>query len=162
MAGRQSNSPAYVIFDKSLATISVSNIKTGNGTHPLEIVETGDKANMADRDLSTSYKNYYHVTGGGTGTSQLTSYVQFDFNQPIWNCLIFSKYKMDWTTSTGSVSMEYSSNGTDWTSLDTTQSGTAVTHNYQVLTMRYLRFWVTNDSSSTTIEVWELKVSGSV
>ena len=143
MPARQYSTPASIVYD---LTSQVQTI-TGAGT-TIETI-TGTTTNIFDNNLTSEYRV------AGTGAGATSALIQFDWGRELHNCVLYSKYDLGAGTTTV---LQYSSNGTDWTTLDAVQS--AKTANYNIFFMRYIRFYATHNGAKAEVAVYELKLMG--
>jgi hypothetical protein len=160
MGAKTTNSPAYVVYDRSFQSTITATATGSGGT-----ITTTNPTYHRDGDLSTATQwqnsNANIVVGGIS--------VVFDYEKILSNCLL--SYKVQYTagsTHAGQVYLEYSVDGTNYTALENASTLDATYTNSTNLTAyagecRYirLRFYHADDTSTNTIKAYELRLMGS-
>lgn len=150
------------ITDKAVLDVSsnvtMSASKTGNFGTPT----TGTAANVYDKDFTTSYDVSVASTGDGTKALITTA----DFGAIYYNAqLTYKIYINHPSIASANISVDYSTDGSNWTALKTGYlNNTAITYTEVIalVGIRYLRAVCTSDAHPVTdsMKFYELILTG--
>jgi len=153
MPARIQNNPAYSVYDLSHKQ-SVSYTATANGVSGGTI--TGTLQNIIDKNLTTSYE--VKITGAAPTAVEIV----IDYGTIYWNCQLYTDLFLEAAAGVTTHNLSYSTDGINWTDLETTNITDNTIKSYQIMAIRYLSLGCTSNSGALcTAKIYECRLMGS-
>jgi len=156
----------YILYDRSFNSIQINQAHPGGYTVNFSFI--GGTNLTRDSDIST----FQEIICTGISGSSPNGDTIFDYGKVFFNVLLCYKvygYRQDNIGGNGSISIDYSLDGTNWTNIQSIStsydtSGSPTTNSLTILAARYVRFYQSfgsNPNASCGMRIYELRLTGS-